>query len=72
MLFFMVANEYFVLTNVSESTIRGYWKDYYAYRYDINFSFHEFLRENGLYVRITSPPPDPFGHSLTDIDICLN
>ncbi|MEW6117494.1 MAG: hypothetical protein AB1553_11395 [Nitrospirota bacterium] len=72
MRFFMVDSEQFVLTNVSEDTIRGYWKDYYAYRYDITLSFYEFLRENGIDVRIISPSFNPFGFGFSHIEISLN
>ncbi|HEX8947467.1 MAG TPA: hypothetical protein VF790_00820 [Dissulfurispiraceae bacterium] len=72
MLFFMVDKEEFVMTNVNADTIRGFWKDYRCYRYDMDLSFCEFLEENGLYVRAAPPFFNPFGYDLADIEISLN
>ncbi|MBZ0155904.1 MAG: hypothetical protein K8I29_06775 [Alphaproteobacteria bacterium] len=72
MLFFMLDREHFVLTTLSEDCIRGIWKDFLVYRYDIICSFQNYLEEQGFYVRITLPVLDSFGYDLSDIEIALN
>ncbi|HET6515056.1 MAG TPA: hypothetical protein VFG09_07845 [Thermodesulfovibrionales bacterium] len=72
MLFFMVDNSHFVITNASEETIKGLWNSFHNYRYDVNFSFYEFLKENGVSFKVTSPNFTVFGRPITDIEICLN
>ncbi len=72
MLFFMVENHEFVLTNASLDTITKFWNTYHAFRYDFDFSFPRFLQENGIYARVASPFLASFGYSVDDIEISLN
>lgn len=72
MLFFMIDNSHFVVTNESEEKIKELWNSYHNYRYDVNFSFYEFLKENGISFRVTSPNFTVSGRRITDLDICLN
>lgn len=72
MLFFMLDKGHFVMTNMSEDSIREIWKNYRAYRYDVDFSFQAFLEENGYYVRITMPSFGLFGYDLSDIEFSVN
>ncbi len=71
-LFFMVEKHKFVLTNASLETIKKFWNNYLAFRYDFNFSFPRFLQENGIYARVASPYFSPFGYNVDDIEIPLN
>jgi hypothetical protein len=72
MLFFMVDNSHFVITDESEETIKELWNTFHTYRYDINFSFYKFLREHGISFRVTSPNFTILGRSISDIEISLN
>jgi hypothetical protein len=72
MLLFMVEKDSFVITDASEKTVREFWKNYHAFRYDFNFSFDTFLKENGIYARVALPLDIPFSYRLTDLEISLN
>ena len=72
MLFFMVEKDRFVIADASEKTVREFWKNYHAYRYDFNFSFDAFLNENGIYARVALPLEIPFRYRLTNLEISLN
>jgi hypothetical protein len=69
---FMVDRDIFVLTTANEKTVREFWKNYHAYRYDFNCSFERFLTENGIYARVASPHCTPQGYDLSSITISLN
>jgi len=69
---FMVERDIFLLTTADEKTIREFWKNYRAYRYDFNCSFERFLKENGIYARVASPHCVPPGYNLSGITISLN
>ena len=72
MLFFMVDNSHFVITGANEKTLKELWNAYHMYRYDINFSFDTFLRENSISFRVTSPNVTIFGYSVSTSEISLN
>ncbi len=72
MLFFMVENHKFVLTNASPDTVTKFWNTYHAFRYDFDFSFPRFLQENGIYARVASPFLSSFGYCADDIEVSLN
>ena len=68
----MVDRNIFVLTTANEKTLREFWKNYRAYRYDFNCSFERFLKENGIYAKVASPTCNPHGYDLSGITISLN
>ncbi|HAM51068.1 MAG TPA: hypothetical protein DCP92_10410 [Nitrospiraceae bacterium] len=72
MLVFMVDNSHLVVTDASEETLKELWNAYHWYRYDINFSFDTFLRENGISFRVTSPNFTIFGYSVRASEISIN
>ncbi|MGD1074451.1 MAG: hypothetical protein ABR903_00020 [Thermodesulfovibrionales bacterium] len=72
MLFFMVDSDHFVVTDASEETLRELWNAYHMYRYDINFTFYTFLRENGVCFRVASTDLTFFGLKVSTIEISLN
>lgn len=72
MLFFMVDKDHFIMTNAPEETVKEFWNNYRSFRYDMNFSFCDFLRENGIYVRDALPSFGPLGYDLASIEVSLN
>ena len=72
MMFFMVDNNHFVVTDASEETLKELWNAYRKYRYDLNFNFYTFLSENGISFRVTSPNFTILGRSVSSIEISLN
>ncbi|MGD0883673.1 MAG: hypothetical protein ABSA46_02145 [Thermodesulfovibrionales bacterium] len=72
MLFFLVDDNHFVVTDAPEETLRELWNSYHMNRYDFNFSFYKFLRENGISFRVTSTELTFFGRSIGTIEISLN
>ncbi len=68
----MVDKNKFLMTDASSDTIKQFWHDYHAYRYDFNFTFPRFLSENGIYAQVASPNLGPFGYDLDDVEIVLN
>jgi len=69
---FMIDRDIFVLTTANEKTLREFWKNYRAYRYDFNCSFERFLKENGIYARAASLHCISHGYDLSSITISLN
>lgn len=72
MFFFVTDNNDLVLVGASEATVRKFWTNYWMYRYDFNFSFYEFLKENGIAVRKVSPRAVSLSDRTIDIEICPN
>ncbi len=72
MFFLMADSQDILLVSSNEETLRKFWWNYWTYRYDFNFSFCEFLRENGIYARKVPPWFVPPGSGEIDIEICEN
>ncbi len=72
MVFFMFEPDHFVLTDESVETVRSLWDTYHAFRYDVTIDFHEYLRENGIEVRIAVPDLSSFGYRTGDVQVTLN
>lgn len=72
-MFFLRADSKDILqVSTNEETFLKFWINYWTYRYDFNFSFCDFLRENGIYARKVQPWLVPPGSGTIDIEICPN
>ena len=72
MFFFVTDDNEILLVGASEATVREFWTNYWTYRYDFNFSFYEFLKENGISVKKVSPRFISLSGRAIDIEICPN
>ncbi len=72
MFFLIEDSKDIVLVDASRETIQKFWTKFWTYRYDFNFSFCDFLRENGIYARKVPSRSSPQGGGTIDIEICPN
>ncbi len=72
-MFLLIADSRDILQiSTNEETFLKFWINYWTYRYDFNFSFCDFLRENGIYARRVQPWSIPPGSMTIDVEIYLN
>ena len=72
MFFLIKDSKDIMLVEASRETVQKFWTKFWTYRYDFNFTFYDFLRENGIYARKIPPWSTPPGSGTIDIDICPN
>ncbi len=72
MFFFIADSKDILQISTNEETFLKFWINYWTYRYDFNFSFCDFLRENGIYAKKVPQWFVLSGGGTIDIEICPN
>ncbi len=73
MLLFHDEKNSYLLVDASEDVLKKFWNIYHSCRYDMEVSFLEYLRGNGVCVKkVSSKKVNSCGYKLSDIRLCLN